>query len=58
MHSQRHLRLLAISTERAFADEQSDDDAALEVTQGWHGLGCTARSGCFTVKKNVKRQQP
>ena len=57
MHPQRDLRLLAVAAERALADQQADDHAAVEV--GHAQLICpnvlARSSGCFTVKKNVKR---
>jgi hypothetical protein len=31
VHTQRHLRLLAIATEGTFADEKADDDAPFEL---------------------------
>src|SRR5437588_1526378 len=62
VHAEGHLRLLAIAAERPFADQQSDDDAALKLRQTAHThfpidrshALCTATPGCFTVKKNVK----
>src|SRR5271165_3509755 len=55
MHPQRYLGLLPVSAEMPLADQDANEESALDVGQVrlWrvsHFLGC------FTVKKNVKHR--
>jgi hypothetical protein len=36
VHSERHLRLLAIAAERSLADEQADEQALIKLRQLCH----------------------
>jgi hypothetical protein len=53
VHPQRDLGLLSISSEGSLADEDPNEQATVEVRELWQ-LAELYRTGCFTVKKNVK----